>query len=88
MRRFLGSPQTVGFKFILRRRIRKLDYEGIHLVCFGCGMYSHRKETCPYEILATTVPTVQEPQIRDDEGKESDRIITCEIEGGNEAINP
>ena len=31
---------------------------------------------------------MQEPQIRDDEGRESDIIITGEIEGGDEAINP
>ena len=48
-------------KFKLRRRIRKLEYVGIQLVCFGCGMSGHRKETCPFEILATTVPIVQEP---------------------------
>ena len=45
-------------KFRLRRRIRKLEYDGIYLVCFGCGMFSHRKETCPFEILVTTVPIV------------------------------
>ena len=45
-------------KFRLRRRIGKLEYEGIHLVCFGCGMYGHMKETCPSEILTMTVPTV------------------------------
>ena len=75
-------------KFKLRRRVRKLENEGIHLVCFGCGMYSHRKETCPSEILATTVLTMLEPQIRDDEGRVSDRIITGETEGGDEGINP
>ena len=74
-------------KFRLRRRIRKLEYEGIYLVFFGCDMYSHRKETFRSEFLATTVPTVQEPQIRDVEGRESDRIITGEIKGGDEAIN-
>ena len=56
-------------KFRLRRRIRKLEYEGIHLVCFGCSMYGHRKETCSFEILTTTVTTVQELPIRDDEDR-------------------
>ena len=74
-------------KFILRTWIRKLEYKEIHLVCIWCGMYSHTKETCPFEILATTVLIVQEQQIRDDEGRESDKIITSEIEGGDEAIN-
>ena len=36
-------------KFKLRQRIRRLEYEGIHLVCFGCGLYGHRKDSCPLE---------------------------------------
>ena len=33
------------------------EYEGIHLVCFGCGMYKHKKETCPHGIKdATAAP--------------------------------
>ena len=51
-------------------------------------MYSNTLETYPSKILVTTVPTVQEPQIRDDEGRESDRVITSETEGRDEAINP
>ncbi|XVF70860.1 hypothetical protein PTKIN_Ptkin11bG0196300 [Pterospermum kingtungense] len=34
-------------KFKLHRRVRRIEYEGIHLVCFSCGVYGHRKETCP-----------------------------------------
>ncbi|XP_019189720.1 PREDICTED: uncharacterized protein LOC109184127 [Ipomoea nil] len=34
-------------KFRLRRRTRYISYEGIHLVCFNCGMYGHSLETCP-----------------------------------------
>ena len=63
----LLKPLVSKFKF--RRQIRKLEYEGIHLVCFECDMYGHMKETCPFEIMTTTVPTVLEPSIRDDEGK-------------------
>ena len=31
-------------KFMLRKRVRRLEYEGIHMVCFGCGRYGYRKE--------------------------------------------
>ena len=31
-------------KFMLRKRVRRLEYEGIHMVCFGCGRNGHRKE--------------------------------------------
>ncbi|XVF50455.1 hypothetical protein PTKIN_Ptkin04bG0102100 [Pterospermum kingtungense] len=41
----ITKPLLVKFK--LRRRIRKIEYEGIHLVCFNCGVYGHRKDTCP-----------------------------------------
>ena len=50
-------------------------------------MYGHRKETYSSEILATTIPTVQEPPIRDDEGRRLDRIIIGKTEGRDETIN-
>ncbi|KAJ8774667.1 hypothetical protein K2173_017113 [Erythroxylum novogranatense] len=34
-------------KFRLRRRIWKVEYKGLHLVCFECGMYGHRHDNCP-----------------------------------------
>ncbi|XVF67807.1 hypothetical protein PTKIN_Ptkin10aG0151500 [Pterospermum kingtungense] len=34
-------------KFKLRRRVRRIEYEGMHLVCFNCGIYGHRQEDCP-----------------------------------------
>ncbi|KAG5219090.1 receptor protein [Salix suchowensis] len=37
-------------KFKLRRRIRRIMYEGLHLVCFKCGQYGHKQELCPNEI--------------------------------------
>lgn len=33
-------------KVWLRRKIRRIAYEGIHLVCFKCGMYGHGSEMC------------------------------------------
>lgn len=33
-------------KFKLRRTARKIEYEGLHLVCFDCGVYGHRKDEC------------------------------------------
>ncbi|XP_057426575.1 uncharacterized protein LOC130720007 [Lotus japonicus] len=33
----------------------RLEYEGLHSICFSCGRYGHRKEFCP----ATVVPTNQ-----------------------------
>ncbi|KAJ9170326.1 hypothetical protein P3X46_018442 [Hevea brasiliensis] len=33
-------------KFRLRRRVRRIKYEGIHLICFTCGCYGHQSEQC------------------------------------------
>lgn len=39
-------------KFKLRKRIRHVEYEGIHMVCFQCDIYGHREETCPTSRMA------------------------------------
>lgn len=36
-------------KFWLRRRVRRIEYEGIHLVCFKCGVYGHSHDMCSKE---------------------------------------
>lgn len=41
-------------KFELNGRIYNVKYEGLHLVCFGCGRYGHRKVECP--LLASKTP--------------------------------
>lgn len=33
-------------RFKLHGQVRRTEYEGIHLVCFECGVYGHKKETC------------------------------------------
>ena len=49
--------KLLASKFMLKRRVDRLEYEGIHFVCFGCGMYDHRRESCPHEIREPTEPT-------------------------------
>lgn len=33
-------------KFYLRKKVRRIEYEGLYLVCFKCGIYGHREDTC------------------------------------------
>jgi hypothetical protein len=33
-------------KFRMKRIIWKVEYESLHLVCFHCRKYGHRKESC------------------------------------------
>lgn len=48
----------------MRNRVRTIEYEGIHLVCFGCGTYGHRKEACPNK--PATTPPEDEQRIEKD----------------------
>ncbi|XP_031124339.1 uncharacterized protein LOC116027054 [Ipomoea triloba] len=33
-------------KFTLKNRVRPIVYEGLHLICFKCGMYGHNADGC------------------------------------------
>ncbi|CAN1154343.1 hypothetical protein LINPERHAP2_LOCUS19960 [Linum perenne] len=34
-------------KYMIEDRIFKIEYESLENVCFDCGCYGHKKETCP-----------------------------------------
>ncbi|CAN1161705.1 hypothetical protein LINPERHAP2_LOCUS24091 [Linum perenne] len=34
-------------KYRLRHRVRRVEYEGLHVICFSCGCYGHQQEHCP-----------------------------------------
>lgn len=31
----------------VRNTVQTIEYEGLHVVCFGCGIVSHREQACP-----------------------------------------
>ncbi|XP_031124347.1 uncharacterized protein LOC116027061 [Ipomoea triloba] len=41
--------------FTMEEKVWKVAYEGIHLVCFSCGLYGHRQESCPTSPIEATV---------------------------------
>ncbi|XP_019151931.1 PREDICTED: uncharacterized protein LOC109148649 [Ipomoea nil] len=41
----ISKPLISKFKY--KGRVRSLAYEGIHLVCFKCGIYGHTPDDCP-----------------------------------------
>ncbi|XP_061368478.1 uncharacterized protein LOC133311438 [Gastrolobium bilobum] len=41
-------------KFWIGNRVLHVGYEGLHLICFKCGLYGHRKDQCP-EVQASGV---------------------------------
>lgn len=40
----ITKPLLTMFK--MKKRVRQIEYEGLHLVCFDCGIVGHRKEEC------------------------------------------
>ncbi|KAF7844623.1 uncharacterized protein G2W53_001528 [Senna tora] len=34
-------------QYCVHGRLRKIEYEGLHLICFECGVYGHDLEHCP-----------------------------------------
>lgn len=45
----------------------KLEYEGLHSVCFKCGVYEHRMETCSLKHVVS--PEMEAPPIHAGESK-------------------
>ncbi|CAN1147629.1 hypothetical protein LINPERHAP2_LOCUS15981 [Linum perenne] len=37
-------------KYRLRRRIRRIEYEGLHTICYACGCYGHGQGECQSNI--------------------------------------
>ncbi|CAN1137715.1 hypothetical protein LINPERHAP2_LOCUS10234 [Linum perenne] len=47
-------------KYRLRRRVRRIEYEGLHTICFNCGCYGHKDESCkqkPEEVVTDNQTT-------------------------------
>lgn len=53
-------------KVKVKRRAKKIEYEGFHLTCFHCGIYGHRKEGCPFFIAETNLAKQRESNGNDE----------------------
>lgn len=51
---------------IVRGEKVRLEYEGLHAVCFTCGIYGHWMDACTVQ-----KPKVQVPKSSDDGAKEA-----------------
>lgn len=47
----IDLSKPLVFKFRMRRRFWKAEYESIHMVCFNCKTYGHRDEDCPLKSM-------------------------------------
>lgn len=67
-------------KFWLRRRVRRIEYEGIHLVCFNCGVYGHSHDNCSHRKGADE-GVVDEPETTAGDNQQSGRTT---VKGKNQ----
>ncbi|KAJ6924552.1 hypothetical protein NC652_017734 [Populus alba x Populus x berolinensis] len=63
-------------KFKLRRRIRRISYEGLHMICFGCGQYGHKHDMCPFSM--NKEDRNDEQQVSSNNGKGRDPTVPAE----------
>lgn len=54
------AKPLVPFITVLGRH-QRVEYEGLHLICFGCGKYGHQADNCPLSV-ATQPPPVAAPR--------------------------
>ncbi|CAN1153236.1 hypothetical protein LINPERHAP2_LOCUS19278 [Linum perenne] len=50
-------------KYRMRRRVRRIEYEGLHTICFNCGCYGHKGDACKQEPEAEAEVTDFQPNI-------------------------
>ncbi|XP_061367165.1 uncharacterized protein LOC133310281 [Gastrolobium bilobum] len=41
----LNKPFQVEYK--VEGRVKRIEYEGLHLICYACGKYGHIQKNCP-----------------------------------------
>ncbi|XP_061352346.1 uncharacterized protein LOC133297248 [Gastrolobium bilobum] len=61
----LTKPLSAEYK--LEGRIKQVEYEGLHLVCYSCGQYDHRSEMCPNKSHTVNAEPSQDQISKDQE---------------------
>ncbi|KAI9108939.1 hypothetical protein K1719_020244 [Acacia pycnantha] len=89
----LQSPLLLAFKVF--GEVKQLVYEGLHLVCFGCGMYGHEEVVCPDREVVEDGPeknlgsngsdgTTKQAPVDGVNGKEERSTVAASVSGGRE----
>lgn len=43
----------------LSGHLQKVEYEGLHIICFECGGYNHRRDNCPRLVKEKALDSVE-----------------------------
>lgn len=80
----LAKP-LIPYVFVRGEKIR-VEYEGLHAVCFNCGIYGHRLDTCPVKRPQDHVQTNNggmEVELDRGEIEKENRVAVGGVETGN-----
>lgn len=58
---------------LIQNDVQMVEYEGLHVVCFGCGLVGHREQDCP----------LKNPKPAEPSGIDINVVPTSESEGSN-----
>ncbi|XP_019161966.1 PREDICTED: uncharacterized protein LOC109158503 [Ipomoea nil] len=67
-------------KFNYKGKVRHVAYEGIHMICFACGIYGHAPDACPR--ASKTVPAQEQAT----EGEARKQATTAVKSTGNPTV--
>ncbi|XP_031124199.1 uncharacterized protein LOC116026910 [Ipomoea triloba] len=81
------KPLVAKFNFL--QKLWPIKYDGIHLVCFKCGLYGHRREQCGVTASpeANSKPR-HEPENGDAGGKDNTTTSTAPLRVKTPMVNP
>lgn len=75
-------------KVYVRGEALKLEYEGLHSICFQCGVYGHRVESCPKQVTPlqkSAIPPVHSDEVDSHSG--GSRILEEEDQGNDDGLS-
>lgn len=62
-------------KLVVGKHIQTVEYEGLHMICFHCGRFGHRREGCPSVIVNEQPNQNAAPPPEKSADKEDDSIF-------------